>query len=265
MRPIITLLTDFGLSDPFVGIMKGVIVGINPEAHLIDICHTVPSYDLVQAGFLLKTAYPYFPKGSIHVVVVDPGVGGPRRPIAALIDDHSFIGPDNGVFSYLYTTGKVDRVVEITASHYFLHPVSATFHGRDIFAPVAAYLSKGIELQSLGEPISDYVRLEVPVPKVQDDTLQGEVLVVDKFGNLITNIGVEDLEPFLGEGGSLLVKIGGREIRGLSAFYAEVEEGELGAIIGSTGHLEVFVHRGSAAELLQAGRGTQVVIMVRQA
>lgn len=264
MRPVITLLTDFGLSDPFVGIMKGVILGINPEAHLIDLCHGVPSYDPVQAGFLLKTAYPYFPQGSIHLVVVDPGVGGPRRPIAAFIDGHFFIGPDNGVFSYLYNTGKISRVVEITASHYFLHPMSATFHGRDIFAPVAAYLSKGIELESLGEPISDYIRLEVPVPKVQDDTLYGEVLVVDKFGNLITNIAAPDLDPFLRKG-SLWVRVGDREIQGLSAFYAEVEEGKLGALIGSTGHLEVFVHRGSAAELLQAGWGTQIVIMVRQA
>lgn len=264
MRPIITLLTDFGLSDPFVGVMKGVILGINPEAHLIDLCHGVPSYDPVQAGFLLKTAYPYFPQGSIHLVVVDPGVGGPRRPIAALIDGHFFVGPDNGVFSYLYAPGKVSRVVEITASRYFLHPMSATFHGRDIFAPVAAYLSRGIELESLGGPISDYVHLEVPMPKVQDDTLYGEVLVVDKFGNLITNIGAQDLDPFLRKGG-LRVKVGGREIPGLSAFYAEVEEGGLGALIGSTGHLEVFVHRGSAKELLQAGRGTQVVIMVRQA
>ncbi|MFN3477073.1 MAG: S-adenosyl-l-methionine hydroxide adenosyltransferase family protein [Candidatus Methylomirabilales bacterium] len=262
MRLIITLLTDFGLSDPFVGIMKGVILGINPEAHLIDLCHGIPSYDLIQAGFLLKTAYPYFPKGSIHVVVVDPGVGGPRRPIAAFIDGHFFVGPDNGVFSYLYAPGKVSRVVEITASHYFLHPVSATFHGRDIFAPVAAYLSKGIELRHFGRFISDYVHLEVPMPKVQGDTLHGEVLVVDKFGNLITNIAAPDLEPFLRKGG-LRVRIGDREIQGLSAFYAEVEEGELGALVGSTGCLEVFVHRGSAAELLKVERGTEVVILVR--
>jgi len=258
-RPIITLLTDFGLDDPFVGIMKGVIYSINSQACVIDICHGLPSYDVHQAGFLLKTAYPFFPKGSIHVVVVDPGVGSARRPLIVWADDHYFIGPDNGVFSYLYATVKVELVVEITASQYFLHPVSATFHGRDLFAPVAAHFSRGVALGAFGKPITDYARFAVPRPEVQGVFLRGEVLYVDKFGNLITNISVEDLEAFRGgEGKGIVVSVGGLEIPGVSAFYAQVGEGELGALFGSSGHLEVFVHRGSAARVLKAGRGEAV-------
>lgn len=258
-RPVITLLTDFGLDDPFVGIMKGVIYGINSHARVVDICHGLPSYDVHQAGFLLKMAYPFFPKGSIHVVVVDPGVGSARRPLIVWADDHYFIGPDNGVFSHLYEAVKVELVVEITASRYFLHPMSATFHGRDLFAPVAAHFSRGVALDAFGQPIADYVRLAVPRPKVQGVLLRGEVLYVDKFGNLITNITAGDLEAFRGgQEKGVVVRVGGLEIPGVSAFYAQVKEGELGALFGSSGHLEVFVHRGSAARVLKAGRGEEV-------
>ncbi|MBI3988158.1 MAG: SAM-dependent chlorinase/fluorinase [candidate division NC10 bacterium] len=261
MRPIITLLTDFGSSDPFVGIMKGVILGIAPEARIVDLCHGIPPYDLIQAGFFLKMSYPYFPEGSIHVAVVDPGVGGPRRPILVFCDDRYFIGPDNGLFSFLYTAGKVRQVIEITASGYFLPKVSSTFHGRDLFAPVAARLAKGVEFWSFGQPITDYRRLEIPTPRLQGHLLRGEVLHVDRFGNLITNIPEETLTALVGEGGGeVRVEIGGREIMGLSAFYAEVGKEKLGALIGSSGHLEIFINQGSASDLLQARRGQEVLV-----
>lgn len=261
MRPIITLLTDFGSSDPFVGVMKGVILGIAPEARIVDLCHGIPPYDLIQAGFLLKMSYPYFPEGSIHVAVVDPGVGGPRRPILVWCHDHYFIGPDNGLFSFLYAEGNVQQVIEITASGYFLPQVSSTFHGRDLFAPVAAHLAKGVEFRSFGQPITDYRTLEIPTPRLQGNLLRGEVLHGDRFGNLITNIPQETLKALVGEGwGAVRVEIGRQEIRGLSEFYAEIEVGKLGALIGSSGHLEIFVHQGSAADLLQVKRGAEVLV-----
>ncbi len=261
MRPIITLLTDFGFRDPFVGVMKGVILGICPDAQIVDLCHGILPYDPIQAGFLLKTSYPYFPKGSIHVAVVDPGVGGPRRPLLVQCDDRYFIGPDNGLFSFLYAAGTVQQVIEITASGYFLPKVSSTFHGRDLFAPVAAHLAKGVEPSSFGRPITDYRKLEIPTPRLQGHLLRGEVLHTDRFGNLITNISEETLRTLVGEeGGAVRVEIGGEEIQGLSEFYAQVEVGKLGALIGSSGYLEIFVHQGSAADLLQVTRGTEVLV-----
>lgn len=260
---IITLLTDFGLADPFVGVMKGVIYGINPEAEVVDLSHEPPAYDVKEAAFLMKCSYRYFPRGTIHVVVVDPGVGSKRRPLLATTDYYYFLAPDNGVLSYLFAADEMRGVIHITATHYFLKPVSATFHGRDIFAPVAAYLSRGIPPTSFGEEIQDWVRLEVPLPRRQaNGSLEGEVVRLDRFGNLITSIEERDIAALLGgkSADSLRIKVGEHKIAGLSACFAEGREGQPGAIIGSFGHLEIFVKEGSAAERLGAGRGDRILL-----
>jgi len=261
-RPI-TLLTDFGQDDTFVGIMKGVILGIVPQASVVDLCHNLPSYDVAEAAFLIYITYSYFPDQSIHLVVVDPGVGSPRRPLLVATDNYFFIAPDNGVLSYIFERGGLRRVYEITAKHYFLSPQSATFHGRDIFAPVAAYLSKGIDPEALGSEIDDYVKIPLPSPQpVGDRAIAGEILHVDRFGNLITNISHEDLARLLGKRGEarLALRLGETIIEGLRSFYGEGEKGKLEAIIGSSGHLEIFVNQGNATVIAKKRKGDQLMV-----
>ena len=266
-RRVITLLTDFGGSDPFVGVMKGVILGINPEAVIVDLCHGTTAHDPSEAAFLLVTSYRYFPKGTIHVAVVDPGVGGPRRPILAACDGHLFVGPDNGLLGPIAERGGPSSVRAITAARYFLQPVSATFHGRDIFAPVAGHLSLGAEPDRFGHPIEDYVRLTFPRPSRSGArSITGEILHIDRFGNLVSNIGREDLE-LLASGGpitALLVQIGGQSLP-IVAYYAQVAPGAPGAVIGSANYLEIFVHQGDASRLLRAGRGAELVVSSEKA
>ncbi len=261
-RPIITLLTDFGWSDPFVGVMKGVILGINPDATVVDLCHSAAAYDPSEAAFLLVTSYRYFPKGTIHVAVVDPGVGGPRRPLLVQCDGHLFVGPDNGLFAPLEDKGGPLRVLAITAAQYFLHPVSATFHGRDIFAPVAAHLSLGADPALFGELIDDYVRLTLPRPsRAGPFSVRGEVLHVERFGNLVTNVSRPDLEA-LAAGGpltALLVEAGDRTFP-LVDFYGQVGPGESGAVVGSAEYLEIFAREGHASRILGLGRGASVTV-----
>ena len=261
-RRVITLLTDFGGSDPFVGVMKGVILGINPEAAIVDLCHGTTAHDPSEAAFLLATSYRYFPKGTIHVAVVDPGVGGPRRAILATCDGHLFVGPDNGLLGPIAERGGPSSVRVITAARYFLQPVSATFHGRDIFAPVAGHLSLGAEPDRFGHPIDDYVRLMLPRPSQSGaSSIKGEILNIDRFGNLVSNIAREDLEP-LASGGpitALQVEIAGRTLP-IVGYYAQVAPGAPGAVIGSANHLEIFVHQGDASRLLRAGRGSEVLV-----
>src|SRR5574341_2193266 len=226
-RRVVTLLTDFGLSDPFVGIMKGVILGINPDVALVDLCHSGQAYDATDAAFLLITSYCYFPTGTIHVAVVDPGVGGPRRPILVSCDGHLFIGPDNGLLGPIAQRGGPSSVRAITAALYFLQPVSATFHGRDIFAPVAGHLSLGAEPDRFGHPIADYVRLTLPRPsQCGARSIKGEILHIDRFGNLVTNIAREDLER-LASGGTitaLQVEIAGHTLP-IVTYYTQVAPG----------------------------------------
>ena len=263
-RPI-TLLTDFGLDDPFVGIMKGVILGIAPEASVIDICHDLPSYDIAQAAFLLHVSYPYFPPETIHVVVIDPGVGSSRRPLLAAAGNYFFIGPDNGVLSYVFSQTEGLRVFEITASHYFLSPPSSTFHGRDVFAPVAAYLSKRVDVEVFGEQIQDFTKIPIPVPQARGEgTLVGEILRVDRFGNLLTNISHEALSQFRkGKGPSrITIGIGEIEIPGLRSFFSEGEKGRAEAIMGSLGYLEVFVREGNASSVTGKKRGDEVRVIL---
>ena len=249
-HPIVTLLTDFGHQDPFVGIMKGVILGLCPNAVLVDLSHDTAAYDVLTGSFLLQTAVRFFPSGTIHVAVVDPGVGGPRRPILAHIDDQLFVAPDNGLLSYPMAHGTVRAVRAITAQEYLLLPVSATFHGRDVFAPVAGHLARGVPPERFGPEIADAVRLPIPRPRLDAaGTLSGQVIRIDRFGNCITDIAREDLEAFAaGTAGGVRVLLNGRPVGGLVQFFGEVGPGGRGAIIGSTGYLELFAQQGNLAQ-----------------
>lgn len=240
----ITLLTDFGVADYFVGAMKGVILSINPHATIVDITHEIPAQDVAAGAFTLLAAYDAFPKGTIHVAVVDPGVGSARRPIVVRALDQLFVGPDNGLFTYILDSGS--EVFHITASEYFRRPVSNTFHGRDIFAPVAAALSNGTDPSLLGPRIADPVRLPI--------SRNPQVIHIDHFGNLVTNITRDSYK----EGMTLVVK--GKTIRAFRNFFGEDvgEAGEPFAIWGSAGFLEIAVNGRSAAELLGVKRGDEV-------
>jgi S-adenosylmethionine hydrolase len=263
--PVITLLTDFGTADYFVAAVKGVILTINPQASLVDITHEIPPQDIEAGAFTLLTCYRDFPEGTIHVAVVDPGVGSARRPIVVRAGSHYFVGPDNGLFSYVYDCEPSVQVFHVTAAEYFRQPPSPTFHGRDVFAPIAAVLSTGITAEALGPQITDEVRL-APLAPVKDDTgkLHGRIIHIDRFGNCITNLTCTDL-------GSRPVKlqVNGSVVETLRKFFTDDRESEtsedssgqdLFALWGSAGFLEIAVNRGSAAQLLNAHRGDTLVL-----
>ena len=256
-RPIVTLTTDFGLNDHFVGTVKGVILNITPEAEIVDICHSVKPFDVLDGALTIAQAYSYFPAGTVHLVVVDPGVGTARRPLVANTERQRFVAPDNGVLSLIYRREERCRVHHITAEHYYLQPVSQTFHARDVFAPVVAYLAKGVAPEKFGEAIVDFSRLELPQPTVVNArTLRGVVLKVDRFGNLVTNITPQNAAPlFQTPPPPFRIVVGKQEIRSLKAAYAEGAPGELFAILGSMGYLEIAARQASAARALGAGGG----------
>lgn len=245
MRRIITLTTDFGLDDHYIGVMKGVILGINPEAHIIDITHSIPKYDVVKAAFKAQNIYPYFPKGTIHVVVVDPGVGGNRKPIAIESEGIFYIGPDNGVFSFILDNNKGIHVVEITNPEYMREEMSNTFHGRDIFAPIAAHISLGVDINEIGEGLESPVSLNISKPQILDNEIKGDIIYEDSFGNLITNIPGDMIR------GSSKIHIDEFIIDSVASSYDDVGKGELLAIIGSSGFLEISVNQGSASGLIR--------------
>ena len=262
--PIITLTTDFGLNDHFVGAMKGVLLEILPEAQLVDISHAVQAFDILDGALTISQAYSYFPTGTVHMVIVDPGVGTARRPIILATERYFFVAPDNGVLSLIYAREQRINVRHVTAEHYFLQPRSNTFHGRDIFSPVAAYLAKGVDPERLGDEITDYVRFGVPRPKPIDErTLRGVVLKVDRFGNLVTNITPPDI-PKLFESAAPAFKIAvgtKGQVTRICANYAEGGPGEAFGILGSMGFLEIATNRGSAYQLLGAGKGSEVNVV----
>ena len=261
---IVTFTTDFGLRDCFVGIMHGVVLNVHPETTLVDISHAVPSFDVLDGAWTIAQAYRFFPPRTVHVVVVDPGVGSARRPIMLETDNYVFVAPDNGVLSLVEAKEPKFSVRHITAERYFLQPVSQTFHGRDIFAPVAGWLSKGVAPPEFGPEISDYVRLQRPdVERIGDNNLRGEVLRVDKFGNLITNISAQAAPALFGASPpAFSLLIAGQTITRLCASYAEGGEDEVFAIVGSSGYLEIAAKRASAAEKLAAGVGTPVGVSI---
>jgi len=264
----ITLLTDFGEDDEFVGVMKGVILGVNPSVSIIDITHRIDPQDIVRAAYLIPSYYPFFPKGTVHIIVVDPGVGSNRPIIALEMRGHIFLAPDNGVLSLLLDTGRIDSIVRVNNRKFFLTPVSRTFHGRDIFAPLGAHISMGIDIGKTGPPLvkKDLVRLDVQKPHLADNgKLVGAIISIDRFGNLITNIKLSDLNKSFGShpDGTLQVEVGKRKIEGLSESYQAAGIENLLAIIGSRGYLEIAVNRGSARGRLKVKKGDLVCLSVR--
>jgi S-adenosylmethionine hydrolase len=267
IRPIITLTTDFGTNDHFVGVMKGVILEIVPDAKIVDICHAVQAFDVLDGALTISQAYSYFPTGTVHMVVVDPGAGTARRPIIASSDGYHFVAPDNGVLSLVYAKEERIHVRHISSEHYFRQPVSNTFHARDVFAPVAAYLAKQVDSHKFGDEIEDYVRFAAPKPKAVDaNRLRGVVLKVDRFGNLITNITPQDAPMLFGaDPAAFKIVVGNREITDIRQAYAEGAPGEVFGILGSMGFLEIAANRGVATQLVGAGKGSEVSIILGEA
>jgi S-adenosylmethionine hydrolase len=259
---LITLLTDFGTADYFVGAMKGAILSIAPGASIVDVTHEVPPQDVRAGAFTLLAAYEAFPPGTVHVAVVDPGVGSARRAIAARAGGHRFVGPDNGLFGWILEREMETEVVHVTAERFFRHPVSATFHGRDVFAPVAAALAGGVSIGELGREIGDWARLgPLRLERGEDGALHGVVLHVDRFGNVVTPFTRGDL-PEEAAARGVRIGIGGREVRSVRRFYAEGEAapGEPFAIWGSAGFLEISLTRDSAARRLGVRAGDSVTL-----
>lgn len=258
-RPVIALLTDFGMRDHYAGTMKGVALGICPDAAFVDITHDIAPHDVLGGALELAASYKYFPTGTIFLVVVDPGVGSSRRPLAAEAGGYRFVGPDNGVLTLAFKDTAPRRVVELTERRYARPTVSRTFEGRDRFAPAAAWLAKGIDLSGLGRSLTSWHTLAMPEPAVGEGQILGEVLRVDRFGNLVTNVDRRTFERFAGAG-RIEIVAGSQSVDAVVATYAEAQPGAVCALFGSSDHLEVAVNGASAAERLELGRGARVTI-----
>lgn len=261
-RPIISITTDFGENDHFVGVMKGVILSVNPDATIVDINHQVNSYDIFDGAYSLSQSYHVFPPGTVHLVVVDPGVGSERRPIIAQTKDYRFVAPDNGVLSMVYEREERVEVRQVTSEHFFRKPVSKTFHGRDIFAPVAAWLSRGMEAEKFGSVINDYARFTSVRPKwVNNSLVKGVTIKVDKFGNVVTNITPEDVSQIFSQyPPPFCIRINGHEITQIRESFAAGNSSELFAVVGSSGFIEICTNRGSAAKTMNVNRGIEVEV-----
>jgi S-adenosylmethionine hydrolase len=283
MGPLITLTTDFGLDDPFVGIMKGIILNIEPEAHIIDITHNIDPQNIFQASQVLNATYPWYPRKTIHIVVVDPGVGGPalnklpkksnlsliaegrgplgKRPIVVQSQFQTFIGPDNGVL-----TSALDpksRAYELNNPKYFLKNISNTFHGRDLFAPVAAWIATGIAASKMGPRILKPNRLELPEAIQKNKSIKGEIIYIDRFGNATTNISAELIGKTFASSDTIEIKIGKNKIDGLVTGYYQINPGQTGAIINSWNQVEVFCRENSAEKKLKLKTGKSVTLKVK--
>jgi len=256
---IITFISDFGTRDGYAGVMKGVILGINPEVRLVDITHEISPQDIFEAALVLKNSYSFFPNSSIHLVIVDPGVGSERKPILVETDNHFFVGPDNGVFGFIYEVETIKRVVELTNKRYFLPKISDTFHGRDIFAAVAAYLSLGTSLDDLGERHNDVVRIDIPKPEIEKEMIKGIFFHIDRFGNLVSNIPEALFKEFV-QDGKYEISFGGEKVERVCKSYLEVGKGGVLAVFGSFGYLEISVRDQSAQAKLRLCKGSEVKI-----
>ncbi|HMD31137.1 MAG TPA: SAM-dependent chlorinase/fluorinase [Candidatus Acidoferrales bacterium] len=257
---IITLTTDYGTNDHLIGSMKGVMLKIHPDIQIIDISNHVLACDILDGALTIGMAYKYFPPKTIHVVVVDPGVGTPRRPILVTGDHHYFVAPDNGVLSMVYDTQESFSVRHVTSEHYFMRPMSNTFHGRDLFAPVAAWLAKNQQAMSFGEEINDPVRFTLPKPRTADGKVKGVILKVDNFGNLVTNIPPDLIPQAFIPDGKFRMTVAGKEVPKIMLTYGDGGPGEPFGVLGSAGLLEISVNRGSAARVLGAARGAEVIV-----
>jgi len=262
---VITLMTDFGIKDGNVGVMKGVIWEICPTAQISDLSHMIQAQNIREAGYILGRSAPYFPKGSIHAVVVDPGVGTERRPMAARIGDWYYVGPDNGTITVWLERANQEgwrmEFVELNRPQYWLQNISHVFHGRDIFSPVAAHLANGTSLSELGSAFNDPIRLELPKPEKTSNGWRGEVIHIDHFGNVSTNVRIENLGEALNAKENITVRLNGVEIKGMVDTFGERPVGELVALIGSTGNLGIAVVNGSAQQKLgsKVGDGVDVI------
>jgi S-adenosylmethionine hydrolase len=260
----ITLLTDFGLKDGYVGVMKGVIWSLAPEAQIADLTHLIGPQNVMEGALALGRAAPYFPAGTVHVGVVDPGVGTQRRPIAGRFGEHFFVGPDNGLCTVLVQwarqAGQLLHIVHLDQPRYWLPEISHVFHGRDIFAPVAAHLANGVPLNELGTPIDDLVLLDLPVPQRIDQGWRGQVIVVDNFGNLSTNLEREHLVQLGGEWNRLKVGIAGRQVHGVIRTFGDAPPGQLVALFGEAHDLSICIVNGNAAAALGVGVGAVVEV-----
>jgi len=259
-NPIITLTTDYGTNDHLVGTLKGVILKINPDVTIVDIAHHVTPFDLLDGALSIGSAYSYFPSRTIHVVVVDPGVGTSRRPLLVTSENQYFVAPDNGVISLIYERDPNVVVRHANVEHYYLQPVSKTFHGRDVFAPIAAWLAKSGQTASMGDVITDYKKFAMPRPKAANGALKGIVMRVDAFGNLITNFREEDLSEDARQSGKVDFQVGTHAISKLLDTFASGAAGEAFAYVGSAGYIEIGVNKGSASKALQLGRGAIVTL-----
>jgi len=260
-KRIITLTTDFGMSDHFAGAMKGVILSICPAAEIVDITHEVQPFEIADGAFTIAQAYAYFPKKTIHVVVVDPGVGSTRRPLLAEIGGHYFIAPDNGVLSMALSGAGKTSVRHITTERYFLHPLSRTFHGRDVFSPVAAHLASGIPPARFGKRIDDFLKLDFANPTAAGKNIwTGAILKVDRFGNLATNFHIDQFPGVKTRAFEL--RIGVRAISRLALTFTECEPGEIFVVVGSSGYLEIASNQGSAAQALGSSAGSPVQLTI---
>ena len=257
-RPVIALLTDFGSRDHYAGVMKGVILGICPDVTLVDISHDLPPHDIGFAAHELAASCKYFPAGTIFLVVVDPGVGTTRRGLAVEAGDKRFVAPDNGVLTAAFQETPPKRVVELVERRYARPTVSRTFEGRDRFAPAAAWIAKGTDLNAFGRPVTDYRLLDLPQPVLVDGVLRGQVIRVDRFGNVITNIDRRSYERLAGGQGPLQLTVRGQAIPRIVSTYADIAPGEIGALFGSTDHLECSAQTASAAEQLGVATGDAV-------
>jgi S-adenosylmethionine hydrolase len=262
-NPIITLTTDYGTNDHLVGTLKGVILKINPDVTIVDITHHVTPFDLLDGALAIGAAYTYFPARTIHVVVVDPGVGTDRRPLLVTSENQYFIAPDNGVLSLIYERDPNVVVRHANVEHYYLQPISKTFHGRDVFAPVAAWLAKSGQTASMGEVIHDHKKFAMPRPKVANGVLKGIVMRVDGFGNLVTNFRLEDLSEEWRQAGKANIQVGAHPVARLVDTFALGNAGEPIAYVGSSGFLEIAVNKGNAARTLALGRGAAVTLQTK--
>jgi S-adenosylmethionine hydrolase len=262
--PLITLTTDFGYKDPFAGIMKGVIFSINPAVQIVDITHDIRPQNVLEAAFVIEMSHRSFPRNTIHVVVVDPGVGSVRRALVIATDNHYFVGPDNGVFSRIYKMSESLQVVNVTAEHYFLPRRSSTFHGRDVFAPLAAWLSRGINISKFGDFISDYVTLPMPVPmRPTANILEGEVVYIDRFGNSMTNIDAQKMDDLAGGNTGDKIKIMVKSMEApFKRYYSEGEDKKLCSLINSFGYIELFVNGGNASRDFGINVGEKIGVVL---
>ncbi|MFZ2089511.1 MAG: SAM-dependent chlorinase/fluorinase [Desulfobaccales bacterium] len=260
-RAIITLLSDFGNLDPYAATMKGVILSLNPEVTLVDLTHDVPPQDIVTGAFLLAETAPYFPPGTIHLAVVDPGVGTNRRAMAARAREQFWVGPDNGLFHLVFQEAEDLDLVSLEDSRFFRESLSHTFHGRDIFAPVAAHLSLGTPLHTFGPPLADPATLPWPEPSFAPEAVRGEIIYIDGFGNLVSNIRIVELMTWLGEKQPVVI-LSSLTLRGLARTYGDAGAGEFLALVGSHGYLEIACAQGNAARRLSADKGRPLAVFL---